>query len=71
MSLAATALQPSPRLAGGVFLVGLWLILAAGAGILAPHDPEAQDLLRLLQPPSELHWLGTDRLGRDVLSRVI
>lgn len=38
---------------------------------LTPYDPNAQDMLAALQPPSAEHWLGTDSHGRDVLSRVI
>lgn len=38
---------------------------------LAPHDPNAVDLAMRLQPGSAAHWLGTDHLGRDILSRII
>jgi peptide/nickel transport system permease protein len=49
-------------------------ILAAFAVVgpfLAPHDPDAQDLLRVMEAPSAQHLLGTDHVGRDVLSRVL
>lgn len=49
----------------------LLLAVALAAPWLAPHDPLATDVARGLQPPSPLHWFGTDQLGRDVLSRVI
>jgi peptide/nickel transport system permease protein len=39
--------------------------------ILAPLDPNAQNLLRVMEAPSVRHWLGTDHVGRDVLSRVL
>lgn len=39
--------------------------------LLAPYDPYAVDPLHRLNPPSASHWLGTDRLGRDVLSRIL
>jgi ABC-type dipeptide/oligopeptide/nickel transport system permease subunit len=53
----------------------VWL-LAALAGFtilgpwLAPQDPNAQDLMRVMEAPSARHWLGTDHVGRDILSRV-
>ncbi len=70
MSVALAPPQP-PGLKAGMAVFGLWLLLAAGAAVLAPHDPEAQDLMRLLQGPGAVHWLGTDKLGRDLASRII
>jgi peptide/nickel transport system permease protein len=52
-------------LVGGLFLVSLL------AYYLAPYDPGRIDLKQVLMPPSAQHWLGTDTLGRDVLSRII
>lgn len=49
----------------------LLLLIAAFAPQIVPYDPYAQDLLKALQPPSPEHPLGTDRYGRDMLSRVI
>jgi peptide/nickel transport system permease protein len=49
----------------------LLLVVAALAPWLVPQDPYAQNLAISLQPPSAAHWLGTDRYGRDLLSRVI
>jgi oligopeptide/dipeptide ABC transporter ATP-binding protein len=46
-------------------------VAAAFAGLTAPHDPEQQDLSHVLAGPSALHWLGADRLGRDVFSRLL
>ncbi len=43
----------------------------ACAGVCWPHDPNATDLSQKLIPPGSAHWLGTDNLGRDVLSRMI
>jgi peptide/nickel transport system permease protein len=52
-----------------------WLVLvvvaAAGASWLAPDGPQTEDLAHVLSGPSAAHWLGTDRLGRDVLSRLM
>ena len=55
---------------GLIVVVGL-MLMAVLAPVLAPYDPVDQDLINQNQPPSAQHWLGTDRLGRDILSRVI
>ena len=57
-------------------LVGMWVVLliivtAVFAAWLAPHSPTKPDFVNTLQPPSAAHPMGTDDLGRDVLSRVI
>lgn len=52
-------------------LVGLVLLAVAFAPLLAPYDPLAQDVAARLQGPSTQHLLGTDSLGRDLLSRAI
>ena len=49
----------------------LLLIAALLAPWIAPADPAAQNLPARLQPPSHAHWMGTDELGRDILSRVL
>jgi peptide/nickel transport system permease protein len=58
-------------LMAGIVVVGLLVLVAALAPILAPYDPIAQHLTNALEPPSSAHWLGTDKFGRDVLSRLI
>jgi peptide/nickel transport system permease protein len=55
----------------GAALVGLFVLVALLAPLLAPHDPLAQDPGKALASPSASHLLGTDELGRDVLSRLI
>ncbi|HEV2224960.1 MAG TPA: ABC transporter permease [Candidatus Acidoferrales bacterium] len=55
----------------GFVLCVILIILAIGAPWLAPYNPAAQNLPARLVPPSVAHWMGTDELGRDVLSRVI
>jgi peptide/nickel transport system permease protein len=55
----------------GLAIVILLLFCAAFAPWIATADPTAQDLTLRLQPPSELHWLGTDRMGRDTFSDLI
>lgn len=52
-------------------LVLLQLLAALAAPWIAPHDPAAQSIVARLQGMSGEHWLGTDKFGRDVLSRVI
>ena len=52
-------------------LVLLLLLISAFASYLVPYDPYAQDLNNALQAPNAAHILGTDRYGRDMLSRVI
>ncbi len=49
----------------------LIVVVAIGAGLLAPYDPLRVDPLSALQPPSAKYLLGTDELGRDVLSRLL
>lgn len=49
----------------------LVLVLTAFGQWLTPYSPAAQDLYLISAPPSATHWLGTDDLGRDVLSRLI
>lgn len=48
-----------------------WIIVAIFSKQIAPYDPLAQDMLNRLQAPNANNWLGTDRLGRDILSRII
>src|SRR5262245_61467679 len=55
---------------GGV-LVGSFLVVARLAPVVAPYAPLKGRLGERLQPPSGAHWLGTDELGRDVLSRIL
>jgi peptide/nickel transport system permease protein len=55
----------------GLGIVVLLLLLAAFAPLLTPYGPNATDLQDRLQPFSAAHWLGTDELGRDILSRII
>lgn len=65
------ALRLQPLAYFGLFLLGIFVILAVFAPQLAPNDPAAIHLHVRLQGPSAAHWFGTDELGRDILSRVI
>ncbi|MFS0776928.1 ABC transporter permease [Neobacillus sp. 3P2-tot-E-2] len=55
----------------GLIILIATVLLAIFAPLIAPHDPYAQDLAKSLLQPNATHWLGTDMLGRDVLSRII
>lgn len=58
---------------GAVSLLVLSIIISVAifAPWIAPHSPTEQDFGKMLMEPSAEHWLGTDDLGRDVLSRLI
>lgn len=55
----------------GAVIILVFSLAAIFAPFVAPYDPIAMDLSERLQPPSLQHWLGTDDIGRDILSRVI
>lgn len=76
-------LVPSKRMGGlgkllrdpmgmlGLSLAVLLILSAVFAPLLAPYGPNVMDIPAKLQGPSAAHWLGTDQLGRDVLSRAL
>jgi peptide/nickel transport system permease protein len=55
----------------GAVVVGILVAIAVLAPALAPWDPNKTDMKRILEGPSTKHWLGTDQIGRDVLSRLL
>ena len=55
----------------GLVVLGAIVLAAIFAPFVAPYDPDAVDFTSFLAPPSAAHWLGTDSLGRDLLSRLI
>jgi peptide/nickel transport system permease protein len=55
----------------GFAIACLLLLVAICAPWIAPFDPAAQNLPARLQGPSRAHWMGTDELGRDILSRTM
>lgn len=68
---AARVVRNDRRAALAVCWLGFLAVLALGAPLIAPFDYAEQDLLDILAGPSGDHWLGTDELGRDILSRMI
>jgi peptide/nickel transport system permease protein len=63
--------RKSPLSLTGAVIVFGWILLCIFAPHIAPYAPLKQDMVHRLSPPSALHLMGTDQLGRDVLSRVI
>ncbi len=61
----------SKTFVAGALVLGFWVFCAIFGHVVAPKDPFASDPLTSLRGPSGEHWFGTDRLGRDVFSRVI
>ncbi|MFM9925780.1 nickel transporter permease [Variovorax sp. H27-G14] len=61
----------SPAMVFGLVILAAMVLAAVFAPWLAPFDPNAQNVQQRLLPPGATHWLGTDQLGRDLLSRVI
>ena len=55
----------------GALVLAAAIVAALAAPVLAPHDPLRQDLGNTLARPGRTHLLGTDNVGRDVLSRVV
>ena len=68
---AARWLRQNLYLAAGVLILLTFLAAALFGEQIAPYDANRQNLLASLEGPSRAHWLGTDPLGRDLLSRVI
>jgi ABC-type dipeptide/oligopeptide/nickel transport system permease subunit len=55
----------------GAIIVGAFVLLAIFAPLVAPFDPSKTNFAALRKPPSAIYWLGTDEIGRDILSRLI
>ncbi|MCS7252331.1 MAG: ABC transporter permease [Anaerolineae bacterium] len=65
------SLRQSAALLIGLLLIGMWVLIALLAPMIAPYSPVEQRLSERLSPPSLSHPFGTDELGRDVFSRVL
>jgi peptide/nickel transport system permease protein len=55
----------------GAAIIVAWIVIAITAPLLSPNAPDAVDVSIRLRAPSAAHWLGTDELGRDVLTRLL
>jgi peptide/nickel transport system permease protein len=66
-----TRLFQEPTTLAGLLLLILFLLLALLAPLLSPYDPLGQNISESLYPPSAKHLLGTDKLGRDMFSRMV
>jgi len=69
-SVVAFARSDRRALVGGILLI-LYIVIASIGPSLSPHDLNAPALAVRMHPPSSSHWLGTDRIGRDVLTRIV
>ncbi len=61
----------NPLSLAGLMIISLLIMVALIAPAIAPYDPLKTDTISRLQPPSRDHFLGTDQLGRDILSRIV
>ncbi len=68
---ATSRLGADARTRIGVTVIAIMLVMALFAPLVARQDPNAIDLINLLDPPSRAHWLGTDVQGRDVWARLV
>jgi peptide/nickel transport system permease protein len=64
-------MMSDPRAVFSIGFLTLLIVVSLLAPVIAPYPPNEQNTQALLAPPSAVHWLGTDDLGRDVLSRLI
>ncbi len=70
MDLLKRLVKNKLALMGGIVVVVLFVVSIL-APVLSPYDPDAINVKEILMPPNRLHPLGTDELGRDILSRMI
>jgi peptide/nickel transport system permease protein len=61
---------PLTLIIGGAITL-VWLVVALIAPALTSYDPIAVDVMQALKPPSAEHWLGSDAIGRDVMTRIL
>jgi ABC-type dipeptide/oligopeptide/nickel transport system permease subunit len=68
---ALAKFMANPSALFGATLVLVFVVLAVFASWIAPYEPNKTNFLMLRKAPSAMHWLGTDEIGRDILSRLI
>src|SRR5690606_17964962 len=71
LAAAIQVWRASPVAAGSGLLLLLIILMAIFAPVIAPYDPLAGDYTAIRQGPTWAHPMGTDDIGRDVLSRII
>ena len=52
-------------------ILGVCVLASVLAPLIVPYDPYYTDMMKVMQPPNSMHWLGTDNAGRDILSRIV
>lgn len=67
----AFAMFRNPKSIAGLIILGVFVLIAIFAPLLAPYGATQKDRTALRQPPSLDHWLGTTHMGEDVLSQLI
>jgi ABC-type dipeptide/oligopeptide/nickel transport system permease subunit len=68
---ALAKFMANPAALFGATLVLIFVVMAVFASWVAPYEPNKTNFLMLRKAPSAMHWLGTDEIGRDILSRLI
>jgi peptide/nickel transport system permease protein len=71
LGLGGAGLTRNPLLWVGGMLVAMQVAIALLAPVVAPYDPLAQHVVDRMQAPDGAYWFGTDRFGRDILSRIL
>ena len=69
--LALRRFRARPAAVVGFGVIALFVVVAVAAPLVSPYDPTATSWSLVRKAPSQLHWMGTDENGRDVLARVI
>jgi peptide/nickel transport system permease protein len=65
------AMFSNRKSAAGLIIMGIFILVAIFAPLIAPYDPDSQNLKETLQPPSFQHLLGTTHIGQDVFSQLV